>query len=126
MALGTRYGGTGHIPGDRKWQFAAASGGIVDTSDVELAAAIAGLEVHCVAIQVVDADVTVATEVVVKDGSTIIWRMFLPNAQSANGNTNPVSFTFPLPLRSSVGVELNVAAITTSSELYVNAQGYYA
>ena len=126
MALGTRYGGTGHISSNRKWQAAAPAGGIVDTSDVELAAAVSGQEIHCTAVQVIDADVTVPTEVVLKDGSTVIWRMFLPNARSANGNTDPVSFTFPMPLKCTAGNALNVAAITTSSELYVNAQGYYA
>lgn len=127
MALGTRYGGTGHITGDKKWQAAAPSGGIVDTSDVELAAGVAGQEVHCTAIQVIDADATVDTEVVLKDGgSTVIWRIFLPAARNAAGFSQPVSFTFPLPLRCTAGNALNVAAITTSAELYVNAQGYYA
>lgn len=126
MAFGTRYTGTGHIPGNRKWQAAAPLGGIINTSDVELAAAVAGLEVHCVALQIIDSDATIDTEVVIKDGSTVIWRMFMPAARNANGFSEPVAFTFPIPLKTSVGAALNVAAITTSSELYVNAQGYYA
>jgi len=126
MALGTRYGGTGHISSNRKWQFAAESGGIQDTLDVEIAAAVSGQEIHCVGLQIIDSDATISTEVVVKDGSTIIWRMFFPSARNANGFSEPVSFTFPIPLKTTAGNALNVAAITTSSELYVNAQGYYA
>lgn len=126
MALGTRYTGTGHIPGGRKWQAAAPSGGITDTSDVALATGIAGLEAHCTGLQIIDSDATVDTEVVIKDDATVIWRMFFPAARNANGFSAPVSFNFLIPLRASAGNTLNVAAITTSAELYVNAQGYYA
>ena len=127
MALGTRYTGTGHIPGDRKWQVTAPTGGIIDTSDDILAAAVSGVSAHCVALQVFNADATVDTEVEVKDGSTVIWRTMVPAGRSATlGMLQPVSFTFPLPLRSSVGAALNVAAVTTAAEVYVNAQGYYA
>jgi hypothetical protein len=118
--------GSGHSPGNSKWQAAAPAGGIINTSDVELAAAVAGRQAFCSAIQVIDSDATVDTEVVIKDGSTIIWRMFMPAARNANGFASPVSFEFPTPLRTSVNTALNVAAITTSAELYVNAQGYYA
>lgn len=123
--MGTRLG-TGHIPGNSKWQAAAPSGGITDTSDVELAAAVAGRQAFCTAIQVIDSDATVDTEVVIKDGSTVIWRMFMPAARNAAGFSAPVAFEFPIPLRTSINTALNVAAITTSAELYVNAQGYYA
>ncbi len=126
MALGTRYTGTGHIPGDRKWQVAAPAGGIVDTGDDVLAAAVTGVQAHCVALQLYNSDTSVSTEVVVKDGSTVIWRVLLPAGRASGDFTAPVSFTFPLPLRASTNTALNVAAITTSGEVYVNAQGYYA
>ncbi len=127
MALGTRYTGTGHIPGDRKWQTAAPAGGIIDTTDDVLAAAVAGVQAHCVALQIFNSDATVDTEVVVKDGSTVIWRIMVPGGISATlGLLQPTSFTFPLPLRASTNTALNVAAITTAAEVYVNAQGYYA
>lgn len=101
------------------WTYAAASGGITDTSDVTLAAAAGvGLSNFLTGIQIMNKS-AVATEVVVKDGSTIIWRGYSP----ASG-VGPLSITFEDPLQSSPNTALKFAAITTSSAIYVNAQGH--
>lgn len=109
------------------WHYAAASGGIEDTADVTIAAAPTnGQRNYLTALQITNADVTVGTEVVIKDGSTVLWRMyFQPGAPSALSGLVPVSFAFPTAIRQpTAGTALTVAAITTSGVVYVNAQGY--
>jgi len=104
------------------WQFAAAAGGIINTTDVVLrAAAAAGIRNYVTSIDVRNAHATVATEVVIKDGATVIWRQLLPAAMPA-----PVEITFPTPLRGTAATAMNVACLTTGAQVYVNAQGFAA
>jgi hypothetical protein len=106
------------------WSYAAASGGIENTSDVAIkAAAGVGRYNYLTSIQLMNADDTVGTEVVVKDGSTVIYRTYLP-AMAASTAPVPVQVHFNPPLVGSNNTALNVAAITTSAKIYVNAQGY--
>ena len=110
------------------WSYVAASGGITDTSDVTLAAApVAGLANYLTDLQLHNSDATVATEVVVKSGSTILWRIFLPAGRPASLTpTMPTSFHFSRPLVADNNTALTAAAITNSAELYINAQGFIA
>ncbi len=104
------------------WQYAAAAGGIINTTDVVLrAAAAAGIRNYVTSIDIRNAHATVATEVVIKDGATVIWRQLLPAAMAA-----PVEITFPTPLRGTAATAMNVACITTGAQVYVNAQGFAA
>lgn len=104
------------------WQYAAASGGIVNTTDVAIkAAAAAGVRNYVTSIDVRNAHASVATEVVIKDGATVIWRQLLPPAMPA-----PVEITFPTPLKGTAATAMNVACITTGAQVYLNAQGYAA
>ena len=104
------------------WQYAAAAGGIINTADVALrAAAAAGIRNYVTSIDIRNAHATVATEVVIKDGATVIWRQLLPAAMAA-----PVEITFPTPLRGTAATAMNVACITTGAQVYVNAQGFAA
>lgn len=101
------------------WSYAAASGGITNTSDVTLvAAAGAGKSNYLTSMQVASTNAT-ATEVVVKDGSTVIWR-----AKFGASMTAPVNIVFERPLISSNNAALNAACITTGTVTYINAQGY--
>lgn len=62
-----------------------------------------------------------ASEIQIKDGSTVIWRGHL------NGNMNQnENIQFLQPISSSVNTALNFAAVTTGTSIYVNAQGYVA
>ncbi len=105
------------------WQYAAASGGITTTTtDVAIkAAAAAGVRNYVTSIDVRNAHATVATELVIKDGATVIWRQLLPAAMPA-----PVEITFPTPLRGTAATAMNVACVTTGAQVYLNAQGYAA
>jgi hypothetical protein len=110
---------------ENDWQFAGATGGIVNTSDVAVkAAGAAGIRNFVTGISVQNASATVATEVVVKDGaSTVLWRGYVGTSAVLN---SAVSVTFPTPLRGTAATAVNVACITTGAQVYVNAQGYTA
>lgn len=110
-----------HSIPESTWQYAAASGGIVNTTDVAIkAAAAAGIRNYLTGIDIRNQHASVATEVVVKDGSTVIWRGHF------NANSPHVFVNFPIPLRGTAATALNVACITTGAAVYVNAQGYIA
>jgi len=105
------------------WTYAAASGGITDTTGVSFRAAQGnGTVNYLTALQVRNADASVATEVVVTDGDggTVLWRMDLA------ANSPMLAVHFPQPLRASTNTALYVDCVTTSSETYFNAQGYTA
>ena len=103
-----------------EFSYASAAGGVVNTTDVVLAAAAgAGLRRYLCSMGLSNNSAT-ATEVVVKDGATIIWRGHLP-ANAAN-----LHIDFATPLRTSANAALNFACITTAAAVYVNAQGYTA
>ena len=84
------------------------------------AAAGAGIRRYVTAIQVINTN-AVATEFVIKDGSTVIWRIWLPASM-----TTPWDIDFPTPLRSGANAALNAAAITSGASIYLDAQGYTA
>jgi len=103
------------------WSYAAASGGITNTTDVTLAAAPGNLMANYLsAIQIVNKDGSVGTEVVVKSGSTILWRTWVP---ATSGKADAV---FPRPLVAANNTALTAACVTDSSETYINAQGFIA
>lgn len=115
---GNMGGGGGHVAATQ-WVYAAASGGITDTADVALAAAAGvGKANYLSSMQVLNSSAT-ATEVVIKDGSTVIWR-----GRFGASMTAPVGISFDPPLASSANTALNVACITTATVTYVNAQGF--
>lgn len=104
-----------------EWSYAAASGGVVNTTDVVLAAAAgAGLRRYLTSLSIKNVNAT-ATEVVVKDGSTVIWRGYTPASMITND-----LIIFRNPIKTSVNAALNFACITTGAQVYVNAQGYTA
>jgi len=103
-----------------EWSYAAASGGVINTTDVVLAAAAgAGLRRYINSISLSNNSAT-ATEVVLKDGATVIWRGHLP------ANAVNVQVTFANPLKTTANTALNFACITTAAAVYINAQGYTA
>jgi hypothetical protein len=118
-------GGAGAIPASsptivRPWSYAGPSGGITDTADdTIIAAAGAGKANYLVSAQIINTHASVDTEVVIKDGSTVIWRREF----KALG-VGAADIIFERPLISSNNTALNVAAVTTGSKVYFNAQGY--
>ncbi|MDD2765909.1 MAG: hypothetical protein PHE83_18250 [Opitutaceae bacterium] len=108
------------LPG-ATWQYAGPTGGITDTSDdAIIAAGAAGVRHYLTALTVVNAHATVGTEVVIKDGSTVIHRGY---AAAAGGG---YTVNFPTPLRGTAATALNAACITTGSATHVSASGFSA
>lgn len=108
------------VPGDT-WSYAGVSGGITDTADdVAKAAAGASIRNYITKVSVVNGHATVGTEVVIKDGSTVIWRS---HAEPAGGG---VVEKFEPPLRGTTNTAVNVTNITTGSKTYFNLQGFIA
>lgn len=103
------------------WSAAAPAGGLTALTDQVLAAAAgAGLRRYMTGLQIRNASASVATEVVIKDGATIIWRGQFPI------NSPIEDVYFASPLKSSANAALNAACLTTGAAVYVNAQGYTA
>ena len=106
---------------EMEWSYAAISGGTVDTTDVPLkTAAGAGLRNY-----VTDGDLinksTTATEYVLKDGATVIWRTYLPASM-----TVAIPVHFSSPRKTSANTALNGACITTGAAVYANWSGHVA
>lgn len=105
------------------WQFASATGGIVNTTAVAAkAAGAAGIRNYVTGLQLQNQHATVGTEFVVLDGaSTVIFRTYLPPVMNV-----PVAVTFPTPLRGTAAAALQVACITTGAQVHCSVQGYQA
>lgn len=110
------------LPG-ATWSYAAASGGITNTTGVTAkAAAGAGVRNYVTSAQVINGAASVDTDVQIRDGAsgTVLWRGF---AKAAGGG---ISVRFDPPLRGSANTLIEVACGTTSSATYVNLQGFTA
>lgn len=103
-----------------EWSYSSAAGGVINTTDVVLSAAAgAGLRRYVTSMQLSN-NSAVATEVVVKDGSTVIWRGHLP------ANAPMAEIILTNPIKTTANAALNFACITTGAAVYINAQGYTA
>jgi hypothetical protein len=105
------------------WQYAAASGGITNTTGVTArAAGGAGIRNYINSVAVINGHATVSTDVQIRDGAagTVLWRGF---AQAAGGGA---SVKFDPPLRGTANTLVEVACGTTGSATYFNLQGFAA
>jgi hypothetical protein len=105
------------------WSYSPPAGGITNsTADVAVKAAVAGKRNYVTGVQF-GAGVALATasELVIKDGATVLWRMSLANAVVA-----PQKVEFDPPLVGSVNTAVNIAAVTlfATGNLTVDLQGY--
>ena len=102
------------------WTYASPAA-VTDTADdVAKTAAGAGIRNYITGVQVFNGHDTVGTEVVIKDGTTVLWRGW---AEQTGGGC---SARFDPPLRGTANTAVNVANITTGSSTYFNLQGYVA
>ena len=105
------------------WRYAAASGGITDTSGVTAkAAAGANIINYITRCQIINGDTTTGTDVQIRDGAagTVMWRGW---AESSGGGASVI---FDPPLRGTANTLVEVACGTTGSTTYFNLQGYVA
>jgi hypothetical protein len=110
------------LPG-ATWSYAAASGGITNTTAVTVkTAAGAGIRNYVTSLDVVNGHATVSTEVMIRDGAggTVLWRGF---AAAVGGG---VSREFVPPLRGTANTLLEVVNVTTGAATYFNLSGFAA
>ena len=111
-----------------EWHYAAASGGIVNTTTaVTLAAAAgAGLRNYCAALDLSSTGLTTATEIAVRDGAagTVLWRGYIGKAAMDHR-----TIRFDPPLKGSVNTLMEFVTLTAggaAKPVYVNAHGFVA
>ena len=102
------------------WVYAAAAGGLITNTSTAAKAAVASNRNYVTGVQVRNVN-AVATEFVILDGSTVIWRTQLPANQ-----TGTTIATFNTPLKSTVNAAINIQCVTTGAQVYANLQGYVA
>lgn len=108
------------------WNYPAASGGIVSsTADVAVkAAGGASVRNYVCGIDISHDTLSAATEAVLKDGATVLWRGRLQTAAADIGN-GAGKITFSPCLRGTANTAVNFALITSvTGGVYVNVSGY--
>jgi hypothetical protein len=90
------------------------------TATAAKAAGAAGIRNYVNGFQFQNSNAT-ATEIQILDGVTVIWKGYA----SAN-MAMPVNISFDQPLRGTAATALNVNAVTTGANVYINVQGYQA
>lgn len=108
------------------WQYAAVSGGIVSsTADVAVkAAAGASVRNFVCTLDITHATLSAASEIVVKDGATVLWRGLLQTTATDSG-AGAGKLIFSPCLRGTANTAVNVAMITSvTGGVYVNVSGY--
>ena len=113
---------------ENEWVYAAASGGIANTTTAVtlVAAQAAGIRNYLTNLQLSSDALGAATEIAIRDGAggTVLWRGKIGTAGIAGVST----IQFSDPLKSTAATLLEVVTLTASvtGSVYVNAQGYIA
>lgn len=116
-----------HSIPENEWVYAAASGGIANTTTAVTIKASAGANVrnYITSLQIQAEALTNATEVAIRDGAggTVLWRIKVPTTGLPLLNVD-----FADPLKATTNTLLEVVTLTASGTgaVYVNAQGYVA
>ncbi len=116
-----------HSIPENEWVYAAASGGIANTTTAVTIKAAAGANIrnYITSFQIQAEALTNATEVAIRDGAggTVLWRIKVPTTGLPLLNVD-----FADPLKSTANTLLEVVTLTASGTgaVYVNAQGYIA
>jgi hypothetical protein len=109
------------------WSYAAAAGGITNTTTAVTikASAGAGLRNYVTSLQIGHDALGAATEFAIRDGTagTVLWRSGL-----GTGATSTDMIKFDPPLRGSAATLLEVVTLTASvtGSVFVNVQGFVA
>lgn len=103
------------------WSYATpVASPITNTTAVELKAAPAtSQKIHLQSVQVFNNHGTVSSLVGVYCGSRLVFTGY-----SMALGSNPLRASMPSPIKCLVGENLNVAAVTTGSSIFVSAQGF--
>jgi len=111
-----------------RWSYAAAAGGITNTTTaVTIAAAAgAGLRNYLTGMQIFADTLGTATEIAIRDGAagTVLWRGKIGTGGSFVGAE--IKFTCPLKGTANTLMEFVTLTASGTGSVYVNAQGYTA
>ena len=113
---------------ENEWVYAAASGGITNTTTAVtlVAAQAAGIRNYLTSLQLSSDALGAATEIAIRDGAggTVLWRGKIGIA----GIAGVSNIQFSDPLKSTAATLLEVVTLSASltGGVYVNAQGYIA
>ncbi len=113
---------------ENEWVYAAASGGITNTTTAAtlVAAQAAGVRNYLTSLQLSSDVLGAATEIAIRDGAggAVLWRGKIGTA----GIAGVITIQFSDPLKSTAATLLEVVTLTASvfGGVYVNAQGYKA
>ena len=113
---------------ENEWVYAAASGGITNTTTAAtlVAAQAAGVRNYLTSLQISSDVLGAATEIAIRDGAggTVLWRGKIGTA----GIAGVITIQFSDPLKSTAATLLEVVTLSASvfGGVYVNAQGYKA
>lgn len=99
------------------WSYVAALGGIPNTTPVTLKSAVNTSHRNLLTGIEVDNGGTAGTEVILKEGSNVIWRAYL-----GAGATKAVSFDPPLRAGANAAITAELSS-STNVAVYVNARG---
>lgn len=109
-----------------RWSYAAAAGGITNTTTAVtfIAAAGVGIRNYLASIQIQAGALGAATEIAIRDGAggTVLWRGFISTAGLVNG----INIPFESPLKGTANTLMEVVTLTASitGAVYFNAQGF--
>lgn len=109
-----------------RWQYAAAAGGISNTTTAVTIAAAAGgtLRNYITGVQIFSDALGAATEIAVRDGAggTVLWRGKI----GTGGITGGESVVFPVPLKGTANTLMEIVTLTASitGAVYFNSQGF--
>lgn len=105
--------------GSSRWAYPGVTGGLTTTADtIVMAAGGAGVRNFVHGLQYSNSSAT-ASEIVIKDNATVIWRGMAPASM-----TGQICVTFDPPLRGTANTALNVAMITTGTATRISLQGH--
>jgi hypothetical protein len=107
-----------------RWVYAAASGGIANTTTAVTVAAAGGAAIrnYVTSIQIDHDTLGAVTEIAIRDGAagTVLWRGRLQTAAKEG-----TVITFPTPLKGTANTLLEVVTLTAvTGAVYVNVQGF--
>lgn len=113
---------------ENEWVYAAASGGITNTTTAVtlVAAQAAGIRNYLTNLQLSSDALGAATEIAIRDGAggTVLWRGKIGIAGIA-GVSN-IQFSDPLKSTAATLLEVVTLSASVTGGVYVNAQGYIA
>ena len=117
-----------HSIPENEWAYAAASGGITNTTTAVtlVAAQAAGIRNYLTSLQLSSDALGAATEIAIRDGAggAVLWRGKISTAGIVGVST--IQFSDPLKSTAATLLEFVTLSASVTGSVYINAQGYKA